>query len=772
MQATQLAFSQSSILFETLAEKIYIEPYYTSLRETLANALDIHKVVGTDRKVDMDLSSVKSNGMVLVTIRDYGTGIAPESYHEAYTFFGSNKAVSQEKQSGEYGLGAKSPYGILYRNNKLDYKIDECNSFTVTSFNQGKKYIRIHHLDQENIPSYSTISVTDTTEPDGLMVQFVVRETTIYDLVFPNNTFALSFFDKVNITFDTFSGSNNAVSKKFSHITNEIQKFKRYPLFHGVDAVLIPSENLLVGTKNGMVFFQKGDIVYEGFGSGTWANCIMRSHIADYVIVYIVDVHALGIPHNIPSSRDGIYLDSDASEITQSIYNKITGIVQESDVTDYIKKDSEAASVKCCVSDVRAYLANIEKSTAPNLKTVLAKSESIGAKLPFARKAIIHKELRETNTICVATGKGVRSIGSTGAKISGGFLNNESFKLFNCIQHYIENGVIPTIIIRGEVRKYKPTMAYLLGSSEATNATFILIDSLSQELKQSFEQLHIEYKFMCDIEVPKASRTRAINKVVDNTVSRIVVNEHYIKSKAEFNSLIKHNYPTFFVSGVGDVRESAFSSYRYDVKTKKYGVVSITPVSAHTSNYTISYTDSSGEKFTQKISANIIALPPTTNRTTAQTMDVIIRHMGNGSIKRIEDIELDVKKENATPLHTLFLLVNSSIRDMSKYEHTIDMVRMCHLYNAQNGANLVKKFVDVDDNINYIPDYDYLDKVEKIISEMDECDLEFLSFVGSSQSYNAVKLRKNISRIVTLVDKQIGDNNLSSILSYNGYDTF
>ena len=569
MQATQLAFSQSSILFETLAEKIYIEPYYTSLRETLANALDIHKVVGTDRKVDMDLSSVKSNGMVLVTIRDYGTGIAPESYHEAYTFFGSNKAVSQEKQSGEYGLGAKSPYGILYRNNKLDYKIDECNSFTVTSFNQGKKYIRIHHLDQENIPSYSTISVTDTTEPDGLMVQFVVRETTIYDLVFPNNTFALSFFDKVNITFDTFSGSNNAVSKKFSHITNEIQKFKRYPLFHGVDAVLIPSENLLVGTKNGMVFFQKGDIVYEGFGSGTWANCIMRSHIADYVIVYIVDVHALGIPHNIPSSRDGIYLDSDASEITQSIYNKITGIVQESDVTDYIKKDSEAASVKNGVSDVRAYLATIEKSTAPNLKTVLAKSESIGAKLPFARKAIIHKELRETNTICVATGKGVRSIGSTGAKISGGFLNNESFKLFNCIQHYIENGVIPTIIIRGEVRKYKPTMAYLLGTSEATNATFILIDSLSKELKHTFDQLHIEYKFMCDIEVPKVSRSKDKSKPIDNTVSRIVINENYIKSKAEFDSLINNNIQTFFVSGVGDVRESIHYTYKYEVFTKK-----------------------------------------------------------------------------------------------------------------------------------------------------------------------------------------------------------
>ena len=123
MQPTQLAFSQSSILFETLAEKIYIEPYYTSLRETLANALDIHKVVCTDRKVDMDLSSVNSYGMVLVTIRDYGTGIAPESYHEAYTFFGSNKAVSQQKLSGEYGLGAKSPYGILYRNNKLDNKI-------------------------------------------------------------------------------------------------------------------------------------------------------------------------------------------------------------------------------------------------------------------------------------------------------------------------------------------------------------------------------------------------------------------------------------------------------------------------------------------------------------------------------------------------------------------------------------------------------------------------------------------------------------------------
>ena len=653
MQPTQLAFSQSSILFETLAEKIYIEPYYTSLRETLANALDIHKVVCTDRKVDMDLSSVNSYGMVLVTIRDYGTGIAPESYHEAYVPPVLIRPYLQ-KLSGEYGLGAKSPYGILYRNNKLDNKIDECNSFTVTSFHKGKKYIRIHHLDQENIPSYTTVSVTDTTEPDGLMVQFVVRETTISDLEFPNNTFALSFFDKVNITFDNYSGSHIGLNGKFSHITNEINKFKRYPLFHGVDAVLIPSENLRVGTKNGMVFFKKGDIVYEGFGSGV--NCVMRSHITDYVIVYIVDVHALGIPHNIPSSRDAIYLDNDASEITQSIYNKITSIVMESDVTEYIKKDREEETVKNCISDVRNYLVNIEKSTSPNLKTVLTKSESIGAKLPFARKFAIHQELRETKVICAAHGKGAGSFSSVNTKVSGGFLTTESFGLYNCIVHYITNGVFPTIIVRGDARKYKQTLVYLLESSEATNAAFILIDSLSRELRRVFEQLHIEYKFMCDIVVPKASRTRAINKTIDNTVSRIVVNEHYIKSKVDFNSRIKNNYPTFFVSGRGDVRENSFYTYRYEVKTKKYGTVTITPASAYSSNYTIAYTDSSGEQFTQKINANIIALSPTTNRTTAQTMDVINRHLENGSVKLIEDIELDVKKEksntNAFPFLT------------------------------------------------------------------------------------------------------------------------
>ena len=86
--------------------------------------------------------------------------------------------------------------------------------------------------------------------------------------------------------------------------------------------------------------------------------------------------------------------------------------------------------------------------------------------------------------------------------------------------------------------------------------------------------------------------------------------------------------------------------------TKKYGTVTITPASAYSSNYTIAYTDSSGEQFTQKINANIIALSPTTNRTTAQTMDVINRHLENGSVKLIEDIELDVyiEKEDETPI--------------------------------------------------------------------------------------------------------------------------
>ena len=153
-------------------------------------------------------------------------------------------------------------------------------------------------------------------------------------------------------------------------------------------------------------------------------------------------------------------------------------------------------------------------------------------------------------------------------------------------------------------------------------------------------------------------------------------------------------------------------------------------------------------------------------------MDVINRHIESGSIKLIEDIELDVKKEKATPMHTLFLLAFSSVRNSSKYGRTLEMVRMCHLYNAQNGAVLAKKLVDIDDKINYVPDYDYLDKVEKIISDMDECDLEFLSFVGTTQSYYAMKLRANIKRLVALAEQQIGDNNLSTILTYNGTNQF
>ena len=198
---------------------------------------------------------------------------------------------------------------------------------------------------------------------------------------------------------------------------------------------------------------------------------------------------------------------------------------------------------------------------------------------------------------------------------------------------------------------------------------------------------------MCDIVVPKASRTRAINKTIDNTVSRIVVNEHYIKSKVDFNSRIKNNYPTFFVSGRGDVRENSFYTYRYEVKTKKYGTVTITPASAYSSNYTIAYTDSGAEKSLMRILLHYRLL------LIAQPHRQWMLGCGSAKSETNEDIELDVKKEKATPMHSLFLLAYSS--EMQVNTNTRPRRFVCH--NAQNGANLRIPH-SLHDNVNHIPD--------------------------------------------------------------------
>lgn len=158
----------SAKAFEILSSGLYSNKILAIIRELSCNAWDAQ--VASNNLTTPFLIHLPNQLEPHFAIRDYGTGLSKEDILNIYTsYFTSTKTTSNDFV-GTLGLGSKSPFSYT-------------DSFSVTSFFNGKKYVYNAFKNEQNLPSIVMMGEENTTEPNGLEVMFSVKRQDFYQFI-------------------------------------------------------------------------------------------------------------------------------------------------------------------------------------------------------------------------------------------------------------------------------------------------------------------------------------------------------------------------------------------------------------------------------------------------------------------------------------------------------------------------------------------------------------------------------------------------------------
>lgn len=165
MEEQVFRIKSSAKAFKILSSALYANKVKAIIRELSANAFDAHKEAG-NLKTPFDLC-LPNNLSPVFRIRDYGTGISPDDIKNVYTTYFESPKTNSNDYIGCMGLGSKTP--LCYT-----------DSFLVTSYFNGKKYIYSVFLNEHGCPTIALFNEEDTTEHNGLEVSFNVEVKDFY----------------------------------------------------------------------------------------------------------------------------------------------------------------------------------------------------------------------------------------------------------------------------------------------------------------------------------------------------------------------------------------------------------------------------------------------------------------------------------------------------------------------------------------------------------------------------------------------------------------
>ena len=155
----------SAKAFQILSSNLYSNPLGSMIRELSTNAYDAHIMV--DKADEPFLLTLPNSLEPTFKIRDFGPGLSNSEILTVYTTFFESTKTDSNDVVGCLGLGSKSPFGVS-------------DSFTITSFYNGKRTIYSAFLNDAMIPSIATFAEFDTNEENGIEIEVAIKEEDFY----------------------------------------------------------------------------------------------------------------------------------------------------------------------------------------------------------------------------------------------------------------------------------------------------------------------------------------------------------------------------------------------------------------------------------------------------------------------------------------------------------------------------------------------------------------------------------------------------------------
>ncbi len=157
-KALNFGISDVRLVVDILS-KLYAYPIRTLVQEYICNGRDAMREAGTWAKLPIEITVPNSLDPVF-KVRDFGVGISPDRMANIFVNYGSSTKRNTNTQTGGFGIGAKSAFSYT-------------DSFTVTSFYNGVRYLYVAHLGDEG--GVNLISQNNTTQPNGVEISIGVK---------------------------------------------------------------------------------------------------------------------------------------------------------------------------------------------------------------------------------------------------------------------------------------------------------------------------------------------------------------------------------------------------------------------------------------------------------------------------------------------------------------------------------------------------------------------------------------------------------------------
>lgn len=676
-------FEESAILFETLAEKIYTSPQISTIREIIANALDIHRVTSQSRKPLVTIEHSKDI-LYKISVRDFGTGIRNEEYSDAFTFFKSTKNTV-DAVSGAFGLGIKSPYGLIYQSIRTGYS--DITNFFINSYIDGVQSSYVHYINDSSIPQWDKLYDVNSTEENGLEVIFFVKAERGVPLV-DDQLLRIAFGDKIELVVngkpqDISSGSLSEPFMRFNNVED------------GIDLIVYRhSYDRISG-----VLYRKGDIVYRPHDSNGYIS--VNSNIT-----FIVDVDTYGLQHTIGSSRESISLSFDMQAIaerliTEAYEQKVLpnrfGLVFFDRITEEAKKlpDSSEA-VNFIMTSLRTipydYIADSEKKADKSLYPIVTKDDKgiltcFEDKYPFV-------EFNEKN-------KPIKSKCSLAGAINDGY----AFMV-------VDN------------TRYNKQALQLTKTLDTTRV--FLLDERDTDVRKLLEICNVKYFYSSQVTIEKTVK----KAVIDNTVyaSRLYEGMTFRASKFDIEKFCEEKSCDVYY--LDDVMRTGYChmSYNYD---NEYGIqkIGFTDTQFYNNTFQVTYRLECGAEVTKLIKGIVLSLKSTTSDSTKSNIDMLVE---KGIIKLTKDIVVSNEDvEYLTPKETLLsLIVDPDNKIFKGIKNKIGNDNLATIFGVE-----YERVKELHSSASMIPDILYKNSITEVIRNLNKTNSLESEIYGETYSF-------------------------------------
>lgn len=154
----------SAKVFDIFFDKVYSKKAKAVSRESMTNADDAHRMVGTDRPFVVHLPDELDPTF---SVRDFGPGMSYEFMMGDYTEAFNSSKDEDNTQTGMLGIGSKAGLALS-------------DAYTVTCYQGGRRWQYLVSRDEDRLPG--VLPLTDvagepTEEPDGVEVQIPVADS-------------------------------------------------------------------------------------------------------------------------------------------------------------------------------------------------------------------------------------------------------------------------------------------------------------------------------------------------------------------------------------------------------------------------------------------------------------------------------------------------------------------------------------------------------------------------------------------------------------------